>query len=129
MIKIKISQLINSTEALQKLANMQLKAKLAWNVSKLLKATDVEIQDFNETRLNLIKKYGEKDEAGRLITDENDNCKIPPEKMSNFTNELTELVETEVDINANKIHIDDLENLDFTPADMAVLEAFIDFEE
>ena len=129
MIKVKISELLNSTEALQKLARMQLKAKLAWNVSRLLKAADVEIQDFNEARLNLIRKYGEKDENGELITDENGNCKILPESIEEFTAELNELAASEVEINANKVRIDDLENLDFTPADMATLETFIDFGE
>ena len=129
MIKVTISQLLDSTEALQKLARMQLKAKLAWNVSKLLKAADVEIQDFNEARLELIKKYGEKDESGELITDENGNCKIKPESINDFTTELTELTASEIEINANKVRIDDLENIDFTPADMTVLEAFIDFDE
>lgn len=129
MIKVKISELLNSTEALQKLAKMQLKARLAWNVSKLLKAADVEIQDFNETRLELIRKYGEKDENDQLITDENGNCKIVTDKIDNFTAELTELAESEVEINANKVRIDDLEDINFTPADMAALETFIDFEE
>ncbi len=129
MITVTIAQLLNSIDVLQKLAKMQLKAKLAWSVARLLKAADAEIQDFNNTRLDLIRKYGEKDENEQLITDENGNCKIKPDEISNFTNELTEVTASEIEINANKIHINDIENLDFTPADMAALETFIDFEE
>lgn len=129
MIKIKVSELLNGSEALQKLAGTELKARLAWQVGRLLKAADVEIQGFNETRMNLIKKYGEKDENGELITDEKDNCKINPESMSDFTNELNELIESEIEINANKIKIDDLDNQEFTPAEMAQLEPFVDFGE
>ena len=66
MITVKISDLLNSTEALQKLANKELKAKLAWTISRLLKAAEAEIQNFNDTRMNLIRKYGEKDENGEL---------------------------------------------------------------
>ena len=129
MITVKISDLLNSTEALQKLAKTELKAKLAWLVGKLLKAADKEVQDFNEARMNLIKKYGEKNEAGDLITDENDNCKISQENTAQFSAELNELIDSTVEISVNKIKIEDLENVSFTPAEMAQLEAFIDFGE
>lgn len=129
MIAVKISDLVNSTETLQKLSQKDFKAKLAWSIARLLKAAEVEIQNFNETRMSLIRKYGEKDENGELITDENGNCKIVPEIISEFNKELNEVVDTEVEINANKINMDLLENIDFTPSEMAILEPFIEFEE
>ena len=129
MIKLKINDLLESTEVLQKLAKKELKAKLAWQVGRLLKSAEQEIQDFNETRMNLIKKFGEKDENGELITDENNNCKISADSTSNFSNELTELLDSEVEINANKIKIDDIANIDFSPSEMIQLEPFVDFGE
>ena len=129
MIKVKISDLLNSTEALQKLSKTDLKAKLAWQVSRLLKSADKEIQEFNETRMKLIQKYGEKDENSELVTDENGNCKITPDSIESFSNELNDLVISEVELNANKIRIDDLNEVNFTPAEMNVLETFIDFGE
>jgi len=88
-----------------------------------------EIQSFNETRMSLIKKYGEKDSNNELITDEKGNCKIEDGSIGAFSAELNELLATEVEINANKIKIEQLENLDFTPSDMAVLEPFVDMGE
>lgn len=129
MIKLTIADLVNSTEALQKLAGMELKAKLAFQVSRVLKAADKEIQAFNETRMSLIKKNGEKDENGELITDENGNCKIPPENIEEFSKELNDLLKDEVEINANKLKIDDLGEIEFTPAEITQLEAFVDFGE
>ena len=129
MIKIKLGELVNSTEVLQKLSQTELKAKLSWAVTKLLKAADKEMQDFNEARMNLIQKYGEKDENGELITDENKNCKIPEAGLQKFSAELNELVETEIEINVNPLNINDLEDKEFTPAEMAILEPFIDFGE
>ncbi len=129
MIKVKISDLLNGTEALKKLAETQLKAKLAWQVGRILKAADTEIQSFNDTRMDLIKKYGEKDENGELITDEKGNCKVMPDGIENFSNELNELINSEIEINANKISIDSLEDKEFTPAEMSQLEPFVDFEE
>ena len=129
MINVTIEQLLNSTETLQKLSQKDFKAKLAWSIARLLKTAEAEIQSFNDARLNLIKKYGEKDESGELITDEKGNCKIAAESIDEFSTELNELIKTEVEINANKIDIDLLENIDFTPSEMAILEPFVDMGE
>ena len=129
MMKVKISDLLNSTEALQKLAKTELKAKLAWQVGRILRAADEEIKNFNEARLTLIRKYGEKDENGELITDDGGNCKILPDQITTFQEELNELIAADIDINANKILIDDLNSIDFTPAEMTQLEMFIDFDD
>jgi hypothetical protein len=43
-----------------------LRARPALAVAKILKAADAEMTTFNETRLNLIKKYGDKDENGEV---------------------------------------------------------------
>lgn len=129
MIQLKIADLLNSTDVLQKLAGKELKAKLAWQVGRMLKEAEKEIQSFNETRMQLINKYGSKDENGELVMDENNNCKIEPESINNFSNELNELIASEIEINAHKIKIDDIENINFTPSEMAQLEPFVDFGE
>lgn len=129
MITIKISELMDSVTTLQKLSQKDFKAKLAWSIARLLKAAEVEVQAFNEARMNLITKYGEKDENGELITDEKGNCKIIPDNVSTFNAELNELLASEIEINANKINFELLEDLDFTPSDIAVLEPFIEVEE
>ena len=129
MITVKIDTLLNNTELLQKLAGTKLKAKLAWSISRLLKAAEAEIQSFNDTRMNLIKKYGEKDSNGDLITDDKGNCKIENDSTNEFSKELNELIDTTIEINANKIKMELLEDLDFTPSDMAVLEPFVEFDE
>ena len=128
MIQVKISDLINSTETLQKLSQKDFKAKLAWQIARLLKSAENEIQEFNTTRMNLIKKYGEKDENDELITDEKGNCKINADMTEEFSKELNELIDTTVEINANKINIELLENIDFTPSEMAILEPFIEMD-
>lgn len=129
MIKIKLGELVDSTETLQKLSQKELKARLALSIARLLKEAEREIQNFNETRMNLIKKYGEKDENGELITDDKGNCKIENENLSEFSSELNDILTMEVELNASKIKLDLLENLDFTPGDMAILEPFMELEE
>lgn len=129
MIKVKLSELLNSTETLKKLSQKDFKAKLAWSISRLLKAAEQEIQEFNDTRMNLINKYGEKGDDGQLVTDDKGNCRIVPESIQEFSNELNELINTEVEINANPIDIELLEDLEFTPTEMTQLEPFINMGE
>lgn len=126
MIKVKLAHLLNGTEALQNLSKKELKAKVAYNISKLLKSADKEVQSFNKTRMDLINKYGEKDEAGELVTDENGNCRVPDMNVATFTEELNELIDIEVELNANKIDLEQLGDVEFTPNDMAMLEPFFE---
>jgi len=105
-----------------------LKARSAYAVSKILKAADEEMATFNDTRMNLIQKYGEKDENGELKSDENGNVHIVTESLETFNQELRELMDTQIEINANKIQIYDIEDVEFTPAEMAQLDKFIEFE-
>ena len=128
MITLTLEQLINSTEALRSLSQKPLKARCAYAVGKILRAADAEMTSFNETRKELIDKYGEKDEKGILKEDENGNVHIIMEKLNDFNTELQELLATTIEINANKISIDDIGEIEFTPAEITQLEDFIEFE-
>lgn len=129
MINITLEQLVNSTEGLRGLSQKTLKARPAYAVAKILKAAEAEITSFNETRMNLIRKYGEKNENNELKSDDNGNVRIPPEVLDDFNKELQELLGTEIEINANKIRIDDIGDVEFTAAEMAQLDDFIEFDE
>lgn len=126
MIKLKLNELLNATDALQTLSKKSLQARPAFQVVRLLKAADKEIQEFNDVRVKVVNQYGDKDENGELITDENGNCHIAPEHINEFNKELNDLLNTEIEINANMLSLGDLEELEFTPSDLALLEPFIE---
>ena len=126
MIKLKLNELLNATDALQTLSKKSLQARPAFQVVRLLKAADKEIQEFNDIRVKVVNQYGDKDENGELITDENGNCHIAPEHINEFNKELNDLLNTEIEINANMLSLEDLEKLEFTPSDLALLEPFIE---
>lgn len=129
MINITLEQLVDSAESLKTLGQKPLKARCAYAVGKLLKAADSEMTNFNETRLELIKKYGDKNESGELATDEQGNVHIANEVLGDFNKELRDLLDTPVEINTNKIKIEDLGDIEFTPSEMTMLEPFIEFDE
>ena len=41
---------------------------------------------------------------------------------------MTELLNSEIEINANKLNINDLEEMEFTPSEMIALEPFVEME-
>lgn len=128
MIQVKLGVILNSIDTLQRLSQQNFKAKLAWQIARLVNAIESELQVFNQTRLNLITKYAQTDDEDKLVTDENNNYIIKPENIDTFNSELNELINTEVELNANKISFKDLEELNFTPNDLSTLEPFIEIE-
>ena len=125
MIKLSLDQLINSIEILQKLGTAEVKARVAFNISKLLRVSEIEINNFNEIRINLIKKYAKKDESGEIIMDNEGNVTIESESVEIFNKELKELIATPIELNASKINLDDL-NINITPNEMLLLEPFLE---
>ena len=125
MIKVRLREIIDSTDVLRKLAGESLRGRTAFQISKLLKKLEEELDLFNKTRVEIIKKYGEKDDNGELKTDDNGNVKIVEESASVFNQEMLDLLNQEIEINANPIALDDLENINFTPAEITILIPFI----
>lgn len=126
MITVKIKDILNGLDILQKLSNMPLKAKPSARVGKLLKEIDKEIQEFYNARTKLIETYGEKNECGKLVIGENGNYKIQEDKQKQFSEELDELIDMDIEISALKIDLNDISDTVFTPNEMILLEPFIE---
>lgn len=125
MITVTLENIINSAESLRALAQKELKGKTAYRVSRMLRELDKEYSLFNETRAELIKKYGEKDENGELVVSENGDYTLQQEHVEDFYKEVNDLLKNEVELTVDKIDIDDLDNITFTPNEMLMLEPFI----
>ena len=126
MINVTLRELVDSAETMKKLSQESLKGKTAYYIARLLREIDKELTLFNETRGNLIKKYGDKDENGELKIDENGNCQFAPQEMEKFYSEMNDILNNIIELNANKITLNELEELDFTPNEMIILEPFIE---
>ena len=87
------------------------------------KLTDAQKESLAEN--TVFKKYGKKDENGELIVTEG-NIHIPTEFLAICNEELTKLQDTEVEINAEKIPIEWLEEINLTLAEATMLEPFVD---
>lgn len=125
MIEVKLSTIINGIEVLQKISNSPIKGRTAYKVGKLLKRIEEEFDLFNESRRKLINRYAIKDEYGEPVSD-NGSYKIMPELVDDFNNEVNGLLETIVKIDLDPIPIEEIENIEFTPNEIILIDDFIE---
>ena len=126
MIKIKLNDVVNATETFNKIMQQSFKGSLAFKIARLARELDTEMKTFNEERQKIIQKYGNKDENGELIVDENGNVKFDNTKLEEINQEFSSLLETELEINADKLPMDSIDNFEITPQEMLNIEVFFE---
>ena len=120
-MKISNERLVNSVEVLSKVTNLELPIKLSYAFSKNITKIDAELKAYNIEREKLLKKYGEKDEEGKLKVSEKGEVNILDRE--NFNKEIAELLQCESEID---IHLIDLESINtdikITPGELMVID-------
>jgi len=122
-MKIKLSQILESSQALLLLAQKEMPAKVAYRVSKWVKKLVAENAELQEQRNKLIEKYGEKitQPDGQEVT------KVKPENIAAYTGEMKTLLAEEVELDGVvPVKFADIENLNLSPAVLADLEFMIE---
>ena len=126
MIKIKLSDVVNATETFNKIMQQSFKGSLAFKIARLARELDKEMQTFNSERQKIIQKYGEKDENGELKVDENGNVKFENSKIQEINDDFNSLLNTELEINADKLPMDNIDAFEITPQEMLNIEVFFE---
>ena len=127
MIKVSLNDILNATETFQTIMQQSFKGSLAFKIARLARELNKEMDTFNEQRRKILEKYCVRDEDGNLKQLENGNVQVIPEKIPEFNEEFNSLLATEVEINADKLPMDQIDNFDITPQQMLNIEMF--FEE
>ena len=125
MIKVTVGEVINCVDVLRALSNKPIKIKVAYNIAKIIKAVEKENQLFEETRQKLLDKFCEK-ENGQLRVNEKGSAIIKSECVVDYNNEIKELLESKVEIAAEPIKIEDIEDLELTAAQVYTISSFIE---
>lgn len=103
---MKTADIINGIDSLKILMNCKLPAKASYRLVLFTKEVESVLSSFNETRTNLLEKYGKRKEDGTY--DIKDSKK--------FQKEMTEVLEEEVDIKNPEITIDMIERVEIEPS-------------
>lgn len=118
-MKITLKELLQNVNSLSNLLNKELPVKTAYRLGRLSKAIQSELDQFNLTRNNLIKKYG-KEKDGQYQIDPEDKT-----TMKKFEKEIEELLSVEITIDAyDPIAVDDLGDIKLSAMDMGNLSIF-----
>jgi hypothetical protein len=116
-VSIRMSELREITGSLSKVLSQDLPIKQAYRMSKMAKAINSELKEFNEMREKLIRKYGERDEQGNISV---------KEKANEFNEEFQPLLEEEIELSLIPIDLNEIQNVKLSPIDIANLEPFLD---
>lgn len=124
MIKVNLNDIVSSVDTFQTIMGQSFKGSLAFKIARLARELNKEMETFNEQRRKILNEYCVKDENGELKPDENGNVQIIPDKINEFNNEFSNLLATEVEINADKLPMDSMDSFDITPQQMLNIEMF-----
>lgn len=107
-MKIKLQEIISQTENIKSLLQNKLPVKIAYRLNKLSGKIDHELKTYTETKNGLVIEYGEKQENGDIkVTD--------PEKLVEFHTKHNELIEMDVELDFEKLKIEDLGDITLSP--------------
>lgn len=113
---------------LNKLFSASLPVKVAYRLSKIQKVVGSEAEKYQELRMAIVNKFGVKDDAGELVSDESGNVKLMEDKIEDVVSEMNDLHDIELEL-PSKIKIDDLETIELTAYELTILEQLDILEE
>ena len=120
-MKLKLSTIVNSREALQEVLKKELPIKIAFRIQKNLRLIEPEFIQYEELRSKLIKeKYGE--ESG-----EEGNWVVKSTMTKEFIKELEDLTSEEIELDIIKVTLPD--DFKITPTNVYLLEWMLNFED
>ena len=116
MITVKNRQLDTETiSILNEIVDMDIKALAAFKLMKIIKEIDEIVKNRQESELNLVKRYAEKDEDGSIKTplDENGNpvngsFEVSDENKDEFNTQINELLDYENSLDFDQLKFEDL---------------------
>ena len=112
-MQVKLSEVYNSIEPLNKLSEMQLPLNVSYKLVKMVKKLNDEIESIEKMRQKLIKKHGKEEENGGI--------RVPEEKKQDFINEFTTLLNTKIKLDFEPISLQELKDLTMSVSDMGRL--------
>lgn len=126
MIEVTLNEVLNSIGAFRSLSEQKIPAKAAFQIARLIRELDKENKTFDESRVKALQEYGERDENDEIKTTPEGNVILKPDKIEEYNNKIQELLDTQIQINAEKISLSLLENAEVSPIEILNLEPFIE---
>lgn len=117
MIKAKLSEIIAADKAFGNLLGQKLAARVNYHLLKIAKAASSEVRDFQAAQKEMLDKYGTKTEQEGVYN-------VPPENRDKYNQEITELLSSEVELNALPFPFEWIENATVEGNDLLLLNIY-----
>ena len=125
MINVTMMDIVNSVPVFEQVVGQEINGRLAFKVARLVRELDKELKLFHEERTKLIQYYAEKGENGEIKVDENSNAMIPDDSIMECNQKIQELLDTDIEVNADKIPMELLDMLSISPQQALYIESFL----
>lgn len=122
-MRLKLGEIVDMYTGLNKFGNKEMPIQCSLIILNDITELDPKVKMYESKRSELVTKYSEKDENGDPIQ-ENGMIKLSDEKK--FMKEFTEMINTEFDVNLEKIHTDWLQGILVTPAELVGIKKLIE---
>lgn len=123
-MKIKLGELLNAAESLNKLFIADLPIKLSYKLSKIVNSINGELKIYDEKRNELIRKLGTEDEKTKQWSVAPGSANMPE-----FMKKMNELLDAETEVIDWKIPLADLEKeptLKLSAVDLVNISKFLE---
>lgn len=125
VITVQLKDIIGSSATFQKIAKTEMNAVDAYYITRLIQKIEIECNNFEKVKNQLIDKYCEKDDQGKPQVDKNKDIIIKEGYFDVAQKELYDLMDTEVTLEVEPISLDSLKKVNLSPIDMQYLIKFI----
>ncbi len=120
-MQFKLLEVLEMKESLSNIISQPLPIKVSFKMSKIIKAIDEELEIYNNKNNDLIRKYGEETEDGKI--------KVSDDNRESYFKEYKELLDVDIEIQLDPISVNDLgDNLAIKPIDLYKLSGKIIIE-
>ena len=115
-MKLTTEQAVNAVMAIEKTANKELPSMVAYRLMRIKSKLDPIEKNFEQARVDLVKKYG---------TEIEDKLQVSPENLDEFIKEVKELLSAEVDVETMVLNINDFNGIEIPLTFFSIMEPFI----
>lgn len=115
-MQVTLKEIVDAREALMTLSQQRLNIKTGYNISKIIRKANAELETLTKVRQDVIDRLAPP------------GTEVNPEINQAIMAELTEALDVIVDIPVNKVDLSSVPNLEMTARDVMLLEPFCIFE-
>lgn len=124
---LKAREIKKLNDTIQILLPLQLKMPFAYEVACIAREVRENDMMISTMRQEIIERYAKRDENGHVIVNsENGTVDVDEEKIPELNKELDGLFNREIELESNKIKLDDIKDLDLTVGQIEALIPLIE---